>query len=82
MRVSSEAAALCAAFRTGSKLDRFTVVPSSGASGIPSSSFVRKASRYSGTSSESKQMLHPRCTERLLSSKPDAPPSSNNALVF
>ena len=27
-------------------------------------------------------MLHPRCTERLLSSKPEAPPSSNSALVF
>ena len=57
-------------------LDKSTVAPSSGASA------ESVGSRYSGTSSESKQMLHPRCTERLLSSKPEAPPSSNNALVF
>jgi len=28
---------------------------------------------------ESKQMLHPLCTLRLFSSRPEAPPSSNSA---
>ena len=71
------AADLCAVSMVAAMEERFTRTPSMG-----DSSSSTPASPYSGTSSESKQMLQPRWTERLLRRRPEAPPSSKSAEVF